>query len=86
MEWAPVTIPVIIRDHPTDPSQFDRFLQSPLKTDYPCHQQAVERAVALMTDAKLRCADDDMKTAHQGIVAEERKRNPAKSKKRKIFG
>ena len=37
-----------------------------------------------MTDAKLRCADDNMKTAHQGIVTEERRRNPVKSKNVKL--
>ena len=40
--------------------------------------------MALMTDAKLRCADDNMKTAHQGIVDEERKHNPVLESKKTL--
>ena len=84
IEWAAVTIPSIIRTRPSDPEQFDKYLETPLVTPYPCHQQAVERAVALMTDAKLRCANEDMKAGHHIVVSDERLKNPGASKKRKF--
>ena len=78
-------MPFIVRDEgSTDPSQFDKFLDKKLTTSFPCHQQAVERAVALMTDAKLRVADEQLKAAHHVVVSEERLKNPS-SKKRKLF-
>ena len=84
IEWAPVTIPSLIKEHPSDPEQFEKYLHSPLKTRYPCHQQAVERAVALMTESKLKCTDPDMKSGHHIIVTEERRKNPGAHKKRKF--
>ena len=83
IEWAPVTIPSLIREHPSEADQFDKYLDNRLKTDYPCHQQAVERAVALMSDAKLKCADADMKSGYHIAVTEERRKNPGAHKKRK---
>ena len=85
-EWAAVTIPYVIREDASDhdPDQFDKYLEEPLKTSYPCHQQAVERAVALMTAVKLKCATDEGKSGHQGIIAEERQKNPGGKKKRKL--
>ncbi|KAL5252354.1 hypothetical protein ACHWQZ_G015204 [Mnemiopsis leidyi] len=85
LPWVAVTMPFIVRDEgSTDPSQFDKFLDKKLTTSFPCHQQAVERAVALMTDAKLRVADEQLKAAHHVVVSEERLKNPS-SKKRKLF-
>ena len=83
-EWAAVTIPKIIRDDPVDPAQFDKFLDRPLRTGYPCHQQAVERAVALMSAAKLKCVHDEAKSGHQGVISAERKKNPGKAKRRRL--
>jgi hypothetical protein len=81
LKWAAVTIPSVVRVHPSDPDQFDRFIESPLVTKYPCHQQAVERAVALMTESKLKCANKDMKAGHHIVVSEERQQNPGKQRK-----
>jgi hypothetical protein len=59
------------------PDQFDYYLDTPLRTSYPCHQQAVERAVALMSAAKLKCAHDrdEGKSGYQGIIAAEVKKS-----------
>ena len=83
IKWAAVTMPSILRVYSSDPDQFDKFIESPLVTPYPCHQQAVERAVALMTDSKLKCADKDMKAGHHIVVSEERQNNPGKQRKYK---
>ena len=45
------------------------------------HQQAVERAVVLRTEAKLKCANKDMKAGQHIVVSEERQRNPDKQRK-----
>jgi hypothetical protein len=77
----------ISKEDKTNPGQFDHYLDNPvLRTSCPCHQQAVESAVALMSTANLKCANDEGKSGYQGIIAAERQRNPAsKQKKRKII-
>ena len=46
------------KEDKTHPGQFNHYLDTALRTSYnPCHQQAVERVVALMSTAKLKCAE-----------------------------
>ena len=60
------------------------FIKTPLKTEFLCHNQPIEREVALMahcTKAVVDWKDDDRKAGQQMAIHVHRQENPCKKRK-----